>query len=161
MLATITVMNFTIRLMRESDIAPLAAWMVKTPLWQRYGLTVARASANFQNGMAQSEWLIVAEESGDVCGFAWAIPKGAFGRSPYLRLIGVRADKAGSGIGAGLLNEVERKSAEIADDLFLLTSDFNESAQQFYKRQGYEQVGAITGYVVADVTELIFRKRVR
>jgi ribosomal protein S18 acetylase RimI-like enzyme len=89
------------------------------------------------------------------------IPRGAFGRSPYLRLIGVRADMAGSGIGARLLDAMEARAAEVADDLFLLVSDFNEGAQRFYRRQGYVQIGAIPGYVLPEVSELVFRKRLK
>lgn len=153
--------EMSLRPMQESDLAGLAAWMVETPLWQRYGLTAERAVSSFRRGLAQGDWLIVAEADGTACGFAWVIPGGAFGRSPYLRLIGVRADKAGAGVGALLLTEMERRTAESADDLFLLVSDFNEAAQGFYRRQGYIQIGSIPGYVLPDVTELIFRKRVR
>jgi ribosomal protein S18 acetylase RimI-like enzyme len=154
-------MDFTIRSMQTKDLPLLAVWMVETPLWQRYGLTIDKAIANFERGMARGEWLIVAEVEDSVCGFAWVIPQGAFGRSPYLRLIGVQADKAGSGIGTKLMAEVERKSAEVASDIFLLVSDFNTGAQAFYKQRGYTQIGAITAYVVPDITELIFRKRLK
>jgi ribosomal protein S18 acetylase RimI-like enzyme len=154
-------MEFTIRSMQTEDLPLLAAWMVETPLWQRYGLTLDKAIANFERGMARGEWLIVAEVNDSVCGFAWVIPQGTFGRSPYLRLIGVQADKAGSSIGTGLLAEVERKSAEVATDLFLLVSDFNTGAQAFYKQRGYTQIGTIPAYVVPDITELIFRKRLK
>ena len=154
-------MNFTIRTMQTEDLPILAAWMVETPLWQRYGLTIDSTIANFANGMARGDWLIVAVVEDIACGFAWVMPQGAFGRSPYLRLIGVQADKASSGIGTGLMNEVERKSAEVATDLFLLVSDFNTGAQSFYKQRGYVQIGAIEAYVVPDITELIFRKRLK
>ncbi len=150
-----------LRPMLASDFASLAAWMVETPLWQRYGLTFERAVSAFERGAANEDWLIVAEVDGDVRGFAWVLRQGAFGRSPYLRLIGVRPDSTSGGVGALLLGEMERRAAEVADDLFLLVSDFNLQAQQFYKRQGYTQVGAIDGYVLPDVTELLFRKRLR
>lgn len=145
--------------MTNADVLLIAAWMVELPLWQRYGLTTEKAESRFAAGMARGDWLISADGETAACGFAWAIPQGAFGRSPYLRLIGVRADAAGSGIGAALLGEIERRSAEIASDLFLLVSDFNDAAQRFYKRHGFEQVGAVSGYVLPNVTELIFRKR--
>jgi ribosomal protein S18 acetylase RimI-like enzyme len=145
--------------MLAADLPILAAWMVEAPLWKRYNLTIEKAVANFEAGLSRAEWLIVAESDHQTCGFAWAIPKGAFGRSPYLRLIGVHPDKAGAGIGAKLLDEIERMAAAVSDDLFLLVSDFNEGAQRFYERQGYQQIGAIPAYVVPDVTELIFRKR--
>jgi ribosomal protein S18 acetylase RimI-like enzyme len=105
--------------------------------------------------------LLTADSISPACGFAWAIPRGTFGRNPYLRLIGVRGEFAGRGIGARLLGEIERKAAEASSDLFLLVSDFNEGGQRFYKRQGYEQIGAIPGYVLPEVTELIFRKRLK
>jgi GNAT superfamily N-acetyltransferase len=145
--------------MSNADMPALAAWMVEAPLWKRYDLTVEKAVANFEGGLSRGEWLIVAEMDRQTCGFAWAIPKGAFGRSPYLRLIGVQPNKAGSGIGAQLLDAIERLALSVSIDLFLLVSDFNDGARRFYIRQGYEQIGAIPAYVVPDVTELIFRKR--
>jgi GNAT superfamily N-acetyltransferase len=152
-------MESLIRLMTAVDMPVLAAWMVNAPLWQRYDLTIEKAVANFEAGMLRADWLIVAEADRQSIGFAWVIPKGVFGHSPYLRLIGVHPDHAGAGVGATLLDEIERMAAAVSNDLFLLVSDFNHGAQRFYKRQGYEQIGAIPAYVVPDVTELIFRKR--
>lgn len=148
-----------IRPMTHADLPTLAAWMVDLPLFHRYNLTVERAIANFEAGLSRGDWLITADADSNAAGFAWAIPNGAFGRSPYLRLIGVRADVTSHGIGAALLAEIERMAAEKSNDLFLLVSDFNEDAQRFYLRQNYTQIGAIPDYVVPGVAELIFRKR--
>ncbi len=142
--------------MLPGDIPAITRWMVETPLWQRYGITEASASAQFAGALERGD-LVLVEAS--LCGFAWCLNGGAFGRSDYLRLIGVRADCAGRGIGAALLTEVEARAE--SRDLFLLVSDFNEGAQRFYRHMGYEQIGAIPGYVLADVSELIFRKRLR
>jgi ribosomal protein S18 acetylase RimI-like enzyme len=84
---------------------------------------------------------------------------GAFSRSPYLRLIGVHPDHSGAGVGSALIAQAEAEVRPTNHELFLLVSDFNTDAQRFYQRNGYEQVGAIPGYVVPDVTELIFWKR--
>ena len=149
-----------IRPMLAQDVPVIAHWMIELPLWQRYGVTEVGASAQFGEALEHTnDLLLVAEAKSDgfACGFAQCLHGGAFGRSDYLRLIGVCADYVGEGIGAALLTEVEAQSR--SSDLFLLTSDFNEGAQRFYRRMGYEQVGAIPGYVVPDVTELIFRKR--
>src|SRR5690349_13416241 len=127
-----TSMESLIRPMTPADMSLLAAWMVEAPLWKRYNLTIEKAVANFEAGLSRDEWLIVAELDSQAVGFAWAIPKGAFGRSPYLRLIGVHPDQVGAGLGAKLLDEIERMSAAVSDDLFLLVSDFNEGAQRFY-----------------------------
>ncbi len=150
-----------IREMTADDIPQIAAWMVAVPLWQRYGLTVARAVANFSAGLQRGEWLLVVDDTLPACGFAWVVPQGAFGRSPYLKQIGIQPDVANTGLGGLLLAEAERRAAQVADDLFLLTSDFNHAAQRFYIRHGYTQVGEIADYVIPTVTELIFRKRLR
>ena len=151
----------TIRPMTAADVPLLSAWLVKLPLMQRYGQTRERATTSFKIALERGDWLLTADAESPACGFAWVMPRGVFGRSPYLRLIGVRAELEGRGIGALLLDAMEHRAGETADDMFLLVSDFNERAQRFYTRQGYEQVGALPGYVLPDVAELIFRKRLK
>jgi ribosomal protein S18 acetylase RimI-like enzyme len=150
-----------IREMTPDDIPIVAAWMANVPLWQRYGVIVEKATANFEAGLARRDWLLVVDTDVQACGFAWIVPQGAFGRSPYLKQIGVHLDYANAGLGGLLLNEAERRAKAVADDLFLLTSNFNTAAQRFYTRHGYEQIGAIPDYVINGLTELIFRKRLR
>lgn len=150
----------TIRPMTTDDSGPIAAWMSALPLWTRYGVTAEGAQAMFVRALARDELLLAADLPDERnCGFAWGIGGAAFGRSAYLRLIGVRADCTGRGIGAALLTAVEQWAATFCGELFLLVSDFNQDAQRFYRRQGYQQVGAIPGYVLPDVAELIFWKR--
>lgn len=152
-------MSVIIRPLLTAEVAPLAAWIVIVPLWQRYGATAEAVQARLEGAIAAGDMLLAAETEAGVSGFAWVVPTGAFGRSPYLRMIGVHPDRARSGIGARLLAEAEQRCN--ADDLFLLVSDFNTEAQAFYCRHGYTQIGAIPGFVLPDVTELIFRKRLR
>ena len=152
-------MSVIIRPLLPAEAAPLAAWIVIVPLWQRYGVTADATRARLEAAIAADDLVLAAETEAGVCGFAWVVPTGAFGRSPYLRMIGVHPDRARSGIGARLLDEAEQRCG--ADDLFLLVSDFNTEAQAFYRRHGYTQIGAIPGFVLPDVTELIFRKRLR
>jgi len=154
---------FRIRAMVSEDISTVVDWVTTNPLWQRYQLTTEKARAQFEQALEQNEWLVVADLNQEdcACGFAWCLADGAFGRSVYLRLIGVRPDCAGIGIGSLLLAQAEQFALTIGDDLFLLVSDFNLGAQRFYRRQGYDQIGAIPGYVLPDVTELIYRKRLR
>jgi ribosomal protein S18 acetylase RimI-like enzyme len=162
-LAQSSSMSITVRPMTAEDIAPASAWMVTIPLWQRYGLTVDAAARMFLAAQASADVLLAADHavSGPLTGFAWCMPRAAFGRSAYLRLIGVRPDCTGLGIGAALLDAVEDRARAASDDLFLLVSDFNADAQRFYRRHGYEQIGAIPGYVLPDVTEILMRKRLR
>jgi ribosomal protein S18 acetylase RimI-like enzyme len=155
-------MNVTIRPMTITDCPILAEWMVEIPLWQRYGVTFERARSNFENGLTNGDWMFSVDTAEmAACGFAQVAPKGMCGISPYLRLIGVHSSAQSIGLGSALLAAIESRAAENSNDLFLLSSDFNESAHRFYKRHGYEQIGAIPDYVVPSITEFIFRKRLR
>jgi ribosomal protein S18 acetylase RimI-like enzyme len=147
--------------MAPEDIPIIANWLVLVPLWQRYRVSVAAVQAQFEEGLGQQDIMLVSDSGPETraCGFAWCLPRGAFGLSAYLRLIGVRPDQTRSGIGSTLLAETERVAAVQSRDLFLLVSDFNADAQRFYRRHGYEQIGQIAGYVLPDVAELIFRKK--
>jgi len=154
--------TIVIRPMEATDIPVVVAWMLATPLWQRYGVTAEGATRNFERARERGDWLLVGDIGAEqAVGFAWCTPDGGFGRSPYLRLIGVRRDKSGVGLGGALLRTIEAKAIQQADHLLLLVSDFNETAQHFYRRLGYLQVGALPGYVLPDVAELIYYKRLK
>jgi ribosomal protein S18 acetylase RimI-like enzyme len=159
---TILIMDaIRVRPMTVDDIPIVAAWMVQTPLWQRYQLTVERATKNFEGGFQRGEVLLVADAEEANIGFAWCLAQGGFGRSMYLRFIGVQNDQARKGVGAALLRAAEDAALKVSHELFLLTSDFNVDAQRFYQRQGYTQIGAIPGYVLPDVTELLYWKQLQ
>lgn len=86
---------------------------------------------------------------------------GHFGRGGYLRLIALRPQLQGRGVGSHLLSAVEAAVQQRHPDLFLLTSDFNVGAQRFYERAGYCRVGALPDFVHAGITELIYWKRLQ
>lgn len=155
--------NIAVRPLSISDMSVIAGWMSNTPLWQRYSLTEAKTRTDLGQALQRSDLLLVSDvdqEHGSACGLAWCIPKGAFGRSAYLRVLGVRADFAGQGIGAALLTQTEQVAAQYSGEMFLLVSDFNSDAQRFYQRNGYTHIGEIPGYVLPDVNELLYWKRI-
>jgi len=144
-----------IRPLQKEDISELVDWIVEIPLWQRYKLSKELAEKNFQSALKTTDQIIVALIDQQICGFAWLMPKGFVGRSPYLKMIGVKAGYQGFGLGQELISYLEQDKTE----LFLLVSDFNISAQEFYKKQGYSHIGEIPNYILDDVNELIFYKR--
>lgn len=149
----------TLRSMIREDIPHIAAWIAQSPLWQRYRLDASKASRQLEQALERNEMLLAAvPPEGPVCGLAWCMVGGAFGRSTYLRLLGIEETYRSAGVGALLLNEAERLAAESGQSMVLLVSDFNTGAQHFYQRQGYTQVGALPGYVLPDITELIYWK---
>lgn len=148
-----------IHTLQAADVPGCARIMAENPLWQRYGVTPESALQRISGGLAQGATILVAGEPDHPQGFIWYLEKGAFGRSGYVMLIGVDTRTQGQGLGDALMDEAERRMFEKSKDVLLLVSDFNESAQRFYKRRGYEQVGALPGYVLPDITELLFRKQ--
>ncbi|OIO90303.1 MAG: hypothetical protein AUK03_13235 [Anaerolineae bacterium CG2_30_64_16] len=153
--------EITIRPLTQDDIPICAHLMADTPLWIRYGVTVASARARLEGGLAAGATIFVAELDRAVAGFVWCVDRGAFARSGYIPLIGVRAGLTGVGVGAGLLAYAEQYLGRSSPDVFLTVSDFNLDAQHFYQRHGYVQVGALPDYVINGVTELIYWKRLQ
>ena len=150
-----------IRPMTASDITPLARLMASSPLWQRYNVTEASTARRLSDGLANGMTIAVAEVEGESVGFVWYVERGAFNRSGYIMLIGVKPGLQGHGIGQALMEHAEEILHTGSQDVFLLVSDFNHAAQRFYARLGYQQVGAIPDYVIHGITELIFRKHLR
>jgi len=151
--------ELNIRLMERADIPTCAEFMAATPLWIRYGVTVASATARLEAALASGAALFVAEIGQEVVGFVWCVEQGAFARSGYIPLIGVRPGKSGHGVGTALLTYAEKFLSRSSPDVFLTVSDFNLGAQHFYQKHGYVQVGALPDYVLDGVTELIYWKR--
>lgn len=151
-------MSLSIRPLQASDIAPCAQIMVLNPLWRRYNVTLASASKRLKSGYDSNASILVAEVDGAVAGFIWYVEKGAFNRSGYIMLIGVSPSSHNSGLGKALMRAAEDAMFSKCDDVFLLVSDFNTQAQQFYNRIGYAQIGNIPDYVIPGITELLFRK---
>lgn len=104
---------------------------------------------------------LVATVDGAFAGFVWWLPSGAFGRSAYLKLLGVHRDHQSAGVGTALMDATEAAVFDDAGvaDLFLLVSAFNDGAREFYARRGYDEVGPIEDYVEPGIDEVVMRKR--
>lgn len=148
----------TIRPMTPADIPACAKWIAETPLWQRYHVTEQSIGERLRAGLDGGATIYVADRAGEALGFVWLVERGAFARSGYVQLIGVRPGDRGRGVGRALMEFAEAKSVAAGRALFLLVSDFNTDAQRFYRRLGYRQVGQLVDYVVPGVTELIYCK---
>lgn len=146
-----------VRRATPEDLPACGAIIDGQALWARYGYHGDDAARHLAASLADGEAVWVAVEEEAIVGFAWILPRGAFGRSPYLRLIAVKHGAEGRGIGARLLESAEREAS--GRTFFLLVSSFNEGAQRFYERQGYRVVGTVPSYVVAGIDEILMCKR--
>ena len=148
-----------IRAMTPDDIPLITEWMLADRLWQRYGLTADSIDASFHEATERNDILLVAGTDVPARGFAWCLLNGMFGTKAYLKRIGVDPAFTGQNIGGLLLTRVEELVRESHRDvLFLLVSDFNQEAQRFYLRRGYQQIGAFPRLIIPDATELLFSK---
>jgi GNAT superfamily N-acetyltransferase len=145
-----------VRPLEARDIAACAKLVAEAPLWRRYGYSAERCAADLTAALAaRGDVLLCAELGGEPVGLAWVLPRGTFGRSPYLRLIAVAAAQRGHGLGALLLEGAEQVGH---GELTLLVSDFNADARRFYELHGYREVGALADFVLPGVSERILRK---
>ncbi|HQV70304.1 MAG TPA: GNAT family N-acetyltransferase [Thermoflexales bacterium] len=147
----------SIRPMTAQDVSALAQILLGYP-WTRYEMTRDRAEKVLHDGLAQNAQILVAQADGAPVGFVWFIQRGAFHHSGYIRLIGVAESAKGLGAGKALMEAAEQACAAQSADMFLLVSDFNASAQAFYQRMGYAQVGTLPDYVRPGIAELLMRK---
>ena len=131
----------------------------------RYGFERTALAGRMREALLSGAIMIAAREvaaspgADSLVGFAWVDPKGAFGSSPYLKLIAVDQLRRGGGAGAELLSEYERRTANIGRVWTLMVSDFNASAIKFYENHGYVKAGAIEGFSREGITELIMVKK--
>ncbi|RMF78224.1 MAG: GNAT family N-acetyltransferase [Chloroflexi bacterium] len=155
--------SITVRPLQYDDITAVTRWMMAIPLWQRYDLTAEKIQDELKQALEADDILLTADSGDDcrACCLAWAMPRAVFGRSAYLKRFAVAESSAGRGVGSALLTATEQRVAQSHNDMMLLVSDFNHGAQRFYRRHGYVQIGALPGYAIPDITELIFWKRLK
>jgi ribosomal protein S18 acetylase RimI-like enzyme len=148
-----------VRPLREDDIPLIVEWMLRDALWQRYQMTETGITADFTGALERGDILLTADADLPARGFAWCLLNGMFGTHAYLKRIGVDPAFAGRGIGGLMLERVEAEVRALGrDSLFLLVSDFNDAAQRFYRRHGYEQIASFPGLALPGVAEVLFCK---
>jgi ribosomal protein S18 acetylase RimI-like enzyme len=146
-----------VRPAERSDLGVLARCVAGLPLLVRYGQSAERLEDSLRGALDRGDGVLVYDD-GAPRGFAWFMPTGTFGVGGYLRLIALSADVQRAGAGSALLCAFESAVFALAAHAFLLVSDFNTEAQRFYERHGYRQVGSLPGFVLPEVTELIYWK---
>jgi ribosomal protein S18 acetylase RimI-like enzyme len=153
--------GITVRDARADELDALAHAVAPQPLLQRYEIAPDRLATLLREAHERGDPLIVAEELGRARGFCWFLPSLTLGAGGYLRLIALEPGSEGHGLGAALLDELERRVSQSSKHLFLLVSHWNEGARRFYARRGYSEVGRLPAFVRADTDEIICWKRLR
>ena len=102
--------------------------------------------------------LEIAESVGERCGLVLVRPAGVAG-APYIVSIAVAPAFRSRGIGAALLEHVERTYRGRSRHLFLCVSSFNLRARRFYERHGFEAVGTLKAFLIEAADEILMYKR--
>ena len=152
----------------QNKIAPMARehldgcveLLCRTPLFKEYGLTAAGSRKMLSAALSDPDQVLLVALAERLAGFAWFVPRGAFARSGYLRLIAVNPDYYGRGVGGRLMDTLERRYLE-PHGILLLASDHNPPAHSFYEGRGYCQVGLLQDYVKPGLHERLYYKSFR
>jgi ribosomal protein S18 acetylase RimI-like enzyme len=79
-------------------------------------------------------------------------------RGPYIELLGMSPAHRGKGLGRQVLAWAESEARREARNLWVLTSSFNQQAQDFYRSLGFLPIGTIEGLVSPEHDEILLRK---
>ena len=144
-----------IRTMQAEDCAEVVRLLSNSDPWKTLGYTIADWNRIFCP-LPQGRDSYVAELDGRVAGVA--LVKQKFLLGDYLELLGVAEWARHKGIGSLLLKHVEQLVFERTKNLFACVSDFNQSARDFYKKQGYQEIGPMPNFLIPGSAEILLRK---
>ncbi len=144
-----------IRAMQAEDSAEIVQLLSQSDPWKTLGYTIVDWNRIFCP-LPQGRDSYVAELDGRVAGIA--LVKQKFLLGDYLELLGVAEWARQKGIGSLLLKHVEQLVFERTKNLFACVSDFNRSARDFYKKQGYQEIGPMPNFLIPGSAEILLRK---
>ena len=148
-------MSHTIRSYKPEDRAAIVAMLASSEPWKKLGYTDADWKKLFDPLPAGREGLVI-ETNGTVAGFALLRPKFLMG--DYLELLVVAPSARHHGLGSALLKHVESLVFARMKNLFACVSDFNTEARQFYKKNGYQEIGPMPNFLIPGSAEILLRK---
>ena len=144
-----------IRAMQAEDRAEIVQLLSESDPWKTLGYAIADWNRIFCP-LPQGRDSYVAELDGRVAGVA--LVKQKFLLGDYLELLGVAEWARQKGVGSLLLKHVEQLVFERTKNLFACVSDFNQSARDFYKKQGYQEIGPMPNFLIPGSAEILLRK---
>ena len=150
--------------MSKTEIQPFqstadAEWaariMAGSEPWVTLG-TGSERSLNLLGNATRERYL--ARVAGEPAGFLMISMQGAF--VGYVQLLGVAPEFHGRGVGKALIEYAERRIFRETPNVFICVSDFNQAAQAFYVKMGYQKVGELADFIIAGHAEILLRKTI-
>lgn len=151
--------NPYVTLLTAEEVPEFAHLVDGHEMFRAYSATAEKLRADLPAAAAGGEVLLGARLKGEPVGLCRLVPRGGFGSGGYVKLLVVRRGATGAGVGAALMDAAEVHVHGYSPHMFLLVNQGNTRAQEFYRKRGYEQVGALPGFAAAGEVELIYHKR--
>ena len=140
-------------LANDSEASHCASAMAASDPWLTLGIP---AEALFRHLTDRTREVFVVGQEGRVAGSLILNLNGPL--KGYIQSIFVFREFQNQGLGARIVEFAEQRIFRECPNAFLCVSSFNEKAQRWYHRLGYEKVGELTDYLVAGHSEIILRK---
>jgi ribosomal protein S18 acetylase RimI-like enzyme len=147
--------NLEIATIEPRDLEGAAEAIASGEVFQRYGLTAARAREILTGAAEQT---VAARLNGEAVGVALYRVGDPAPVPAYLRILAVRDGSRGKGVGVALLRYVEEQAFRRGPNLFLCCVTTNEGARRFYERHGYHAVGVLNDLIAPGIDEILYRK---
>ena len=145
----------SIRPMRPEDRDAVIQLLADADPWKTLGYDDKDWSRIFCP-VPQGRESFVAEANGQIMGIA--IVRQKFLLGDYLELLGVAGWARHQGTGRQLLAFVEALVFARTKNLFACVSDFNRGARDFYRKQGYQEIGPMPNFLIPGSAEILLRK---
>ena len=145
----------TVRPMAVEDRIAVIELLADSDPWKRLGYQASDWD-NYFTPLPQGRDSYVVDQNGKAAGIAVVRQKFLLG--DYVELLGVAAWARGKGLGGLLLAHVEAAVFARTKNLFACVSDFNDLARQFYKEQGYREIGPMPNFLIPGSAEILLRK---
>ena len=145
----------SIRPMRAEDRETVIRLLADSDPWKTLGYGEKDWSRIF-SPLPQDRESFIAEAGGRVAGIA--IVRQKFLLGDYLELLGVAEWARHQGTGRQLLAHIESLVFARTKNLFACVSDFNAGARDFYRKQGYQEIGPMPNFLIPGSAEILLRK---
>lgn len=143
------------RVLQPEDKKACAEIMAASEPWITLGMSLDYLIATVNDPLNE---VFAAYMGSELAGTMVVQTRGTF--TGYLKSIAVKPEWRGKKLGEAMMAFIEQEIFAISTNLFLCVSSFNEDAQRFYRKLGYEEVGTLVNYLVEGHDEILMRKTI-
>lgn len=150
--------NINFRKGRREDFSNLATIISNNRAWTCFGIDYEEGIRLFEE---MEDEIYIAEEEGEFLALGTLRINGLANMGAYIRMLIVKEEFRGEGIGAKMIEYLNKIASQQVPNTFLICSVENKKAQKFYEKLGFKQVGIMKDLVINGHDEILYRKKFR